>query len=281
MRSLFMAFDLRNPLKLGGRPEKKPEKREGERRDARDERREGREERQQELDARPMIGVVVALDTYEDIFSDFDTRPFSERGLSEDFLRELSQRTLETPKGELEVQLVLPKALRKEKEEQTIKSRLRKHFSQELKRIEQQRDSKRMHGYRYFALGAVMLLLEAYLVEQSENLSKLLFALAQAIVLPAGWFFAYTGLEKVLQPYGEDSAAYSFAKKLQGASYKFISYEELEEDARRELERLEKVVKEAREKAEAISTQASVKMDEARPEEKRGEKKEEGKESKQ
>lgn len=222
---------------------------------------EKREERKPEQEARPLLGVMIALDTYEDIFSDFDTRPFSERGLSDDFLKELAQRTLETPRGELEVLMVLPSSLRKEKDESTIKSRLRKHFSHEVKRIEERRDAKRRHGYTYFALGGVLLLLEAYLIEQAESISKLLFAFSQAFVLPAGWFLAYTGLEKILQPYGEDAVDYEFYRKLHGAAYRFTSYEDLEEDARGELERLEKVVKEAREKAEAIATHELFKLE--------------------
>lgn len=249
-----MAFEIGH-LKFG-KPEKKEEK--GERRD---EKREEGKERKPEQEARPLMGVMIALDTYEDIFSDFDTRPFSERGLSDDFLKELLRRTLETPKRELEVLMVMPQTLRKEKDENTIKSRLRKHFSKEVKRIEEKRNGKRRHGYAYFAMGGVLLMLEVYLIEQAESISKFLFAFSQAFILPAGWFLAYTGLEKILQPYGEDAADYEFYKKLQGAAYRFTSYEDLEGDARLELERLEKVAKDARDKAESIARQETAKLE--------------------
>lgn len=239
-----MAFEIRDLLKP-----KKPE------------------EKKAEPEPHQFMGVMVALDNYEDIFSDFDTRPFAERGLSDDFLKELSRRTLETPKGEFEVLLVLPKSMRKEKDEATIKNRLRKHFSHELKRIHAVREAKRRHGYSYFGVGAGLLLLEVYLIEQSQNVSPLVFAASQAIALPAGWFFAYTGLEKILQPYGEDKEIYEFVKKMQSAVYLFTSYEELEDDARRELERLEKLAKEAREKAEALAKQQAEKA-KAEPKEK-------------
>ena len=220
-----------------------------------------REEKKErpETESRQPTGVIVALDVYDDIFSDFDTRPYSERGLSEDFLKELSSRTLETPRGELEVLLVMPRALRNEKDESVMKNRLRKHFSQELKRLLANREEKRRHGFVYFAIGAGLLVLEVYLIEQSQNVSPVVFALSQAIALPAGWFFAYTGLEKILQPYGEDVEKFEFIRNMHAAGYRFTSYEELEEDARRELERLEKVAKEAREKAEALAKQQAEK----------------------
>ena len=254
-----MAFDLPG-LKFGAKHDKKEERRE-ERPERQQERRDERKPGAGEQEMRPLMGVMIALDNYEDIFSDFDTRPFSERGLSDDFLKELARRTLETPRRELEVLMVLPKTLRKEKDEATIKSRLRKHFSIEVKRIEEKRDSKRRHGYTYFAMGGVLLLLEAYLIEEAVNIHKLLFAFSQAFILPAGWFLAYTGLEKMLQPYGEDAVDYEFYKKLQGAAYRFTSYEDLEDDARRELERLEKVAKEVRERAESIVRQEIVRLE--------------------
>lgn len=253
-----MAFEF--PL-LNQKPHKASDKKD-ERQDKQEKSdRKDEKERKPEQEARALLGVMIALDNYEDIFSDFDTRPFSERGLSDDFLKELAQRTLETPRGELEVLMVLPKTLRKEKDESTIKSRLRKHFNHELKRIGEKRDAKRRHGYTYFALGGVLLLLEAYLIEQAESISKLLFAFSQAFILPAGWFLAYTGLEKILQPYGEDAADYEFYRKLQGAGYRFTSYEDLEGDARLELERLEKVAKDARDKAESITRQEIAKLE--------------------
>jgi len=220
-----------------------------------------RKEEKRESDARAMQGVMVALDNYEDIFSDFDTRPFSERGLSDDFLKELSHRTIETPKGDFEVFLVLPETLRKEKDEAVIKSRLRKHFFHEVKRILASRDEKKRHGYLFFALGTVLLIIEVFLIEQAEIVSKLVLALAQGIALPAGWFFGYIGLEKIVQPYGEDKGDFEFVRKMQSATYRFASYEDLEADARVELERLEKVAREAREKADSLARQEISKLE--------------------
>lgn len=250
-----------------------------------EERREERTEgKKVELEPRAP-GVMVAIDDYEDIFSDFDTRPFSERSLSDDFLKELSHRTLETPKGELELVLALPKALRKEKDEATIKNRLRKHFKEEIRKLEEKRVFKRRKGAVYLSIAAIALTLEALLIEQAEHISKIVFALAQAIVLPAGWFTAYTGLEKIVQPYEEDAGDYIFFRKMLAASYTFVSYEELEENARREAERLEKIAREAREKAEALlkekEKQEKEKAEKEKAEREKKEKSEERNEAKE
>lgn len=45
--------------------------------------------------------IQIALDHYDDIFSDFDPSPFSQRMLSDDFLKEMQKRYIETKKGSL------------------------------------------------------------------------------------------------------------------------------------------------------------------------------------
>jgi hypothetical protein len=47
----------------------------------------------------------IALDTYDDIFSDFDPSPFDHRVISEDFLSELRRRYNLTPKDNFVVPL--------------------------------------------------------------------------------------------------------------------------------------------------------------------------------
>jgi hypothetical protein len=51
----------------------------------------------------------VALDNYDDIFSDFDYSDYSKRLLSYDFLKELRRRYEERKKGEYEITFSIPK----------------------------------------------------------------------------------------------------------------------------------------------------------------------------
>jgi hypothetical protein len=52
--------------------------------------------------------IKLMLDTYDDIFSDFDPRPFSQRTLSEDFLEEARKASREKEMGNIEQINVTP-----------------------------------------------------------------------------------------------------------------------------------------------------------------------------
>jgi hypothetical protein len=72
--------------------------------------------------------ITIQLDVYDDIFSDFDPRPYQERELSEDFLKEIQRRYLEDNRGRFEIHFTIPSSERDTKEEALIKKRLREHF---------------------------------------------------------------------------------------------------------------------------------------------------------
>ena len=77
---------------------------------------------------------VVRLDTYDDIFSDFDPRPHARRELSEDLIKELSRRYRENPKGDLELRFYIPAHAREPRFFQQAhyggRTRLRNHVGQ-------------------------------------------------------------------------------------------------------------------------------------------------------
>ncbi|MCL5101579.1 MAG: hypothetical protein M1348_03140, partial [Candidatus Parvarchaeota archaeon] len=76
--------------------------------------------------------VSLILDTYDDIFSDFDPRPYSERSLSEDFLSEAKRATRDKGEG-VELRFLIPKVTRSLSHEELIKQRLKEHFRRHYK----------------------------------------------------------------------------------------------------------------------------------------------------
>src|SRR3989344_9643675 len=72
--------------------------------------------------------VSLKLDKYEDIFSDFDIRPFSGRALSVDFLDEIKRATRDKGDNGIELILNVAETKRSEFHETTIKERLASHF---------------------------------------------------------------------------------------------------------------------------------------------------------
>ena len=87
---------------------------------------------QQTLNAEKLREITIQLDTYDDIFSDFDPRPYSSRALSEDFIKEIKRHYMEDKRGRFEVHFTIPASERNIGDEGLIKKRLRMLLKRKL-----------------------------------------------------------------------------------------------------------------------------------------------------
>src|SRR5579883_721342 len=108
--------------------------------------------------------ISLALDEYEDLFSDFDPRPYSERSLSEDFLHELKRAAMSKEEKGLSLFLLLPKDKHNAAHEHIILERLRGHFRHHHRLLEEKRKDVAKTGAWMFALGVVFMFLATYLL---------------------------------------------------------------------------------------------------------------------
>ncbi|VVB57502.1 Uncharacterised protein [uncultured archaeon] len=171
----------------------------------------------------PMGELVVSLDTYDDIFSDFDPRPHAHRELSDDLLKELNRRYRENPKGGFEVSFYIPADIRAPKLEGVIRKRLKDHFLQERHKVRGQIKAHREKGMRYMGIGFAVLLADLFITlwQPSELWTKVV----GLILTPAGWFALWTGMEKTVEiPYLLQQQ-YDFLDKFSKCSYMFMSEE--------------------------------------------------------
>ena len=74
----------------------------------------------------------IALDSYDDVFSDFDYGPFETRRLSQDLLAELSGR-LHRKGGNISLVFQMPEKLREHEVEAMVKTRLHQVFMERWK----------------------------------------------------------------------------------------------------------------------------------------------------
>ena len=170
--------------------------------------------------------ITITLDTYDDIFSDFDPRPYQERELSEDFLKEIQRRYMENKKGRFEVHFTVPSMERDVKEEALIKKRLREHFAFMMKEEEEIIKKTKQRGYAYLLIGAAVLLSDVFAVFWLLE-SNLVYKIISILLVPAGWYGMYTGLEKIIdEPFSAVDRKMIY-EKFEKANYVFMS-EELE-----------------------------------------------------
>ena len=73
--------------------------------------------------------ISVAIDRWDDIFSDFDPSPMERRTLSEDFIFELKKRHRETKYGKFIITIYAPPSLENAETEQVVIKRLKQHFN--------------------------------------------------------------------------------------------------------------------------------------------------------
>jgi hypothetical protein len=101
--------------------------------------------------------VSLQLDTYDDIFSDFDPRPYSSRALSVDFLGEATRATREKS-GQLELRFLIPQHERKKALESVIKKRLRAHFERHVVLLKKEHSEQVEKGIIVVIVGFLLML---------------------------------------------------------------------------------------------------------------------------
>ncbi len=166
------------------------------------------------------LNISIIIDTYDDIFSDFDPRPYHERALSEDFVAEVRRRHVPHKKGGLEVRFLVPDQVRDSKSEATIKKRLKYYFKDEEKELDKHISKRRKTGYLYILFGASVLLAITFV---SFNFSDSFPArVIELLLAPAGWFGMWEGIGKVVEREENFESQRELYKQLSESVYSFI-----------------------------------------------------------
>ncbi len=162
------------------------------------------------------------LDNYDDIFSDFDPRPYSVRSLSDDFLLEAKKAAKDKDPDNIELRLLIPASKRSAEQENTIKKRLHAHFKKHFEAVNKEISDIRKNGIIFVAIG-IMVSLGATFVDSLSELwgfvSRLLFILLE----PAGWFTIWLGLDNIFQTWKQRKPELDFYSKMSRCEINFVS----------------------------------------------------------
>jgi len=166
--------------------------------------------------------ISIILDTYDDIFSDFDARGYGERALSDDFLPEIKRAAKDKPSGDLQLSLLMPKDLRNLSVENTIKHRLKEHFKRHAHIDHKGLVKTRNLGILMILIGAILGVLATALYDFGNKsfLSKFILILME----PASWFNIWEGMNHVFFESKDLKQEFVFNDKMAGAEIKFLSY---------------------------------------------------------
>ena len=177
-------------------------------------------------------GMCIALDCYDDLFSDFDIREYGERAISRDFLDELRLR-MRRKRTEVEVEdveggshgqtrllLLVPATLRRSQDEELIVQRLMSFFRDRQEHY--RNESRRIWRGLAFdsAIGLTLSFGASYAVERLG-----FFSLFRDFLLIPAWFFVWRGLESLMRNRAEIRDKRLYYERLASASIVFMDLE--------------------------------------------------------
>jgi hypothetical protein len=161
------------------------------------------------------------LDTYEDIFSDFDPHPYGQRALSEDFLAEAKRAVRDRRDDVPELRLLIPAHVRNLESEATIRKRLRDHFRRHADRLARERRRGIWVSLGIAAAGFAVMTASALLRRQPETVTR---TVLHVLLEPAGWFAVWFGLDQLFYGTRELTREHAFYGKMARADVVFTAY---------------------------------------------------------
>lgn len=175
----------------------------------------------EELLAKSEVSLI--LDSYDDIFSSFDPRPYSQRALSVDFLDEAKRATREMKPGVFELRFLLPAAKRRIEKESTIKKRLREHVKKHTEILEKEHRGIIKQGFYFILLGVVFMLMAAYILffyGRANFIKEFLVVLLE----PGGWFLFWEGMDLIIFKSKQAKPDLEFYRKMNNVEIIFSHY---------------------------------------------------------
>ncbi|MBP9771257.1 hypothetical protein KBC97_03795 [Candidatus Gracilibacteria bacterium] len=164
--------------------------------------------------------VQLSLDSYQDLFSDFDPRAYSERGLSDDFLHELKSAVREISVENFEIILSLPEKERNLELEKIITERLHDYFRKHEQFLLKERREQIKSGILMTSFGLIIMCGAWFLSWQESNK---IMSLLRVMLEPAGWFMSWEGLAKIFFLSNSNRHLVDFYKKSIKAKIVFVN----------------------------------------------------------
>jgi hypothetical protein len=165
------------------------------------------------------MDIPLMLNSYNDLFSNFDPRPYSQRALSKDFIEEC-RKASEDKKKDVHLKLFLKREKRKLSEEAIIIKRIKEHFHKHFLEKKKALFNMRLLGLVWFVLGCFLIVFTTlFNFPNSSYLIKVLIAVSH----PAGWFFLWEGMGKIIIHTKEKREDQLFHKKMHRARISFLS----------------------------------------------------------
>ena len=168
------------------------------------------------------VEISIWLDSYDEIFSDFDPRPYSKRTISDDFILQVRKVINHRYQKRMTLMLLLPESVRNEGDEQVISEHLHEHFITINDRFLQEKRKTNRKGLLLITSGIILMIIASYIsfMKSESYYSHLLLILFE----PAGWFMLWMGLDYLVYYSGKTRKELNFYSHMAKTIIKFNCY---------------------------------------------------------
>lgn len=153
------------------------------------------------------------LDSYDDIFSDFDSRHYLKRRISEDFIEELQMSLKYRHEQPDSLILLLPEAQRNAEVEKEISVSIKEQLRDRIEILQNKSGKTRMRGTALLVSGMLIMLLDSLIVWKIQ--SHYPGVVLRIVMEPAGWFMIWNGLDYLVYEYRSIKKETAFYKTIE------------------------------------------------------------------
>ncbi len=174
------------------------------------------------LHAKDCQDISIWVDKYGDLFSDYDSRDFTERALSDDFIMEVRKLVRELPSEKIEIKFNLMEEPSNAETEAIIIKNIHEHFAYYADVVQKEMNQIFRNGCLMCAGGFGLIISLAFLGAVATESS---FINGSHMALePIGWFLAWTGLDMVFQQSKKEQETIDFNLKMTRSEITFMSF---------------------------------------------------------
>lgn len=164
--------------------------------------------------------IAVSLDSYNDVYDDWDPSPFKKRDIEDEFSDFVSDSALDIPlKYDIAIKLHLPESIKDEKKEDLLKKAYRNHFKFLIGRLYRHKKKLREKLMAYSSLAILFLLIAYTRPMWSENI--ILEVLREGIFV-GGWVFLWEVFTLLFITFREEKHNESHLNRLLHANIEFF-----------------------------------------------------------
>ena len=156
--------------------------------------------------------ISIQLNSYNDIFSDFDRNAYNERTLSDDFITQAKKISENKSGNKMLLRLLLPTNKRNEQEEKVIVTRLHSYFKSVHKQLKYDVRKTTKRGFMLTISGIIIMIAASYLSFTKPD--KYYMHILLVLFEPAGWFMLWVGLDHLVYASKDTKKDLAFYSKM-------------------------------------------------------------------